>query len=261
MFHLTKNDKISRSLCGLSLPLKTIKIYPVKMRQVLEVGETQYSIFLALLINPKKLIESLEVEVNEVEQRKLEVSDYDLLAAIIQTQPGLKQQVIKALNFFLPEYEIKYNDSHRLLEIVQEEENILLDNEVYNELIDILKLQNFVKEQKQEEEEDEGQPANAKAAQLLARRKKLKQDLKQAKEKTTEPLTFADYISIVMGKGHILDANIILNMTVYSFFDYIERIILIENYHVGIQQLLGGADPAQVELKHWLCSLKEPKGD
>jgi len=249
MLLLTDTDQKARCLCGLPLFIGEIEIFPVTVREVIEMGENKYNSYLTILIMPNKIFQGLLEGVSDVNKEAIEqISNFDILTSFCGNHVGLQEDILEAFHFFIKK-DIVYDKKKRLFSIV--EDDIDIDNDFYDNFIKIIKLQTYLFKA----DEDAEKPANKKAQEMIEQKKKLKEQVAKLKKRDNEPLSMSDYISIIIAKSYEIDVKKCLDMTVYGFFDYIERQALIDNYDVGIKQILAGEKPEKVNLKHWLSKL------
>ena len=116
-----------------------------------------------------------------------------------------------------------------------------------------LKFQSIVKERNgiSKLNEDIDNPANAKAAALLARKKALKKKIDKAKDQDTNDITLADLISI-LASGMKMPISVICQYDMYQFNDQFNRLRIFKDYEVNVQALLAGADSNSIHLQHWI---------
>ena len=248
---LTDSDKRARCLCGMPLNLKEILIYPIKVRQVVEIGEKQYSYYLSLITNFKKLFETIIDESDDQNKMKelKNAEDFDFLIVVLSFNDDFRELFCKAMSFFLEGREVQFDKT--IGEFTIEGYEMTIKEEEYMELMNIIKMQNYLLKKPENEEK----PSNKKAKELLEKRAKIKAKLEKAKAKDGQALNFVDYISVVNSKSLNMSIDKCLNMTVYAFFDYLERLALIDSYDTGVKQIMAGAKPNEVQLKHWLSKL------
>ena len=108
--------------------------------------------------------------------------------------------------------------------------------------------------------EDIDNPANAKAAALLARKKALKKKLDKAKDQDTSGITLADLISI-LASGMKLPIPVICQYDMYQFNDQFNRLRIFKDYDVNVQALLAGADSNSIHLQHWMSKINTDESD
>lgn len=253
MLQLTNADKRIKSLCGLPIAMDNFQIFPLKIRDVVNIGESVYNYYLSLVTMIKKVLKSERSFFNIEGLENL--TDFQIIYTLSSIQPQFKVELEKAIEFFLnSNYSVSFYQPTMSFLIKEEEEIIYLLNEKnYQDFIENIKLQNYLIQLEKEKDN----PADEETKRLLEKRKKTREMIKEVKRKnhSNEPLTLADYISIIASKTNVITIPNILDMTVYAFYDFLERLALLDNYEVSLKQILAGADPKKVEIKHWLSKL------
>ena len=252
MLPLTNEDKKARSLCGLSIPVNGVDIYPITIKDVLLVGEDLYQYYLAIVVMFKKILVN---RTNLTNEEVMDVKDLDLILYVSANYDSLKKEIEEAITFFLSLNcfaEINLGEAKISIYSVDNKEKAIGEFDVssYEDFISAIKHQNYLNK---DEEEDE-KPADEATRKLLEQRQQTRKMVAKAKGDEGELLSLADYISIVNGKTQKVDSNF-LNVTVYSFYNYLERLMLIENYESAFRQILAGADPKKIKFKNWATKI------
>lgn len=252
MLKLTNNDKISRTICGMPLFVNNIEIYPTKVLDILDIGEQMYGIYITVVTDPRKILANIGKNIKS-ETEIENIDNFNLILILSHFDQEFKRLLINALEFFLKKYKVDFNYISQTIDIYDGENKIYSFNkENYDEFIDIIKLQNYMKKTEEKEEA----PANKRAKELLEKKKKTEEQIKRVKGTNEgDNLNFYDYLTIIGAKSSVVDFNIVKDMTVYSFYEHVQRLVAIDQYDIGVKQLLAGAKPKDVELKHWLSKL------
>ncbi len=249
MFNLTNADKMARSLCGLPLFLNDLEIYPVIVKEIVEIGDSKYNYYLMVTTGIHDIMESTIDDQESIKKELLKKSDFEICLVLCIIYPEFEKQLCEAIEFFIKKNVI-FNKELEQFEIYDGDKILqIINKDNYEQLVQIIKFQNYLNKH------EEPVPANKRARELQEKKKKAQEQINRLKQKDHKPLTIADYISIVNSKNNNIDIKKCLNMTIYCLYDYLERLALIDNYNVGIKQLLAGAKPNQVNLKHWLSQL------
>lgn len=251
MFPLTDEDKKARTLCGLPIPIENVQIYPLTVKDVVLVGEQYYQYQLGLLTMLKKIV---EIRSNLTDDDLEEIDDFALIFYITSTYPMFKDEIKSAMEFFLKgayiveinnvDYSICIYDSSDSTQLVGK-----LKEQEYNEFIAIIRHQNYL-----DKKDDDERPADDAARELMEQRRRAREMVAKAKGQKGENLSLADYLSIASGKS-LKNNHHFLETTIYSFYNYLERLMVIENYEVSLQQILAGADSKRIKLEHWAKKL------
>ncbi len=248
MLNLTKQDKQVKCLCGFPLYIDKIGMKPITIRKIVELGESKYNFSLMLVISLRSAFEMIaqDIDLNKLK----EITDFELILILSSIHIDFCNQISESIEYFI-DYKVKFNKQNDCFDVYDNDEIIgNLNKENYEQFVNIIKLQNY------HDKLPESKPMSKKDAELLKKRDELREKVKKIKGQTDgEQLTYTDYISILLAKSAEMNVEKCLNMTVFAFFTYLERLAMIDSYDVGIQQLMAGAKPNQVNLKHWLSSL------
>lgn len=251
---LTNDDKISRTICGLPLNFNDIVIHPLRVKNMLDVGERLYSVYLTVIISPHKVLDSLEIKDKESLNNMEKLSSFELIMLLCRMSKEFEQTILKALHFFLSSYSVKTQWSQQCVIICDGEiEKEKLNKKNYDDFIDIIKLQNYVEYQ----DVEPTKKLSKKAKELLAKKRRAEEQVRKIKgnKSSNGQVSFNDYLTAISVKSHIVDFNVIANMTLYAFYHHMQTLLSVESYDLGVQQLLAGAKPKDVNLKHWLSKL------
>ena len=251
MSPLTNHDKRLYCLCGLPLEIDGIKIPPITIKRIVEKGESLYNTYLMFVVALKEAFKHIAKEIDTEELDK--ISDFDLIILLSELHLDFCHQISEAINFFINE-KVVFNKTNKAFFVYDKDDNKIgqLDETNYSDFINIIKLQNNC----QDAIDKQPEPTNAKIKAALKQREEARAKLRKAKNQSEENLTYFDYISILTSKSLEMDIEKCLNMTAFAFFNYMERLLMIDSYEIGIQQLMAGAKPNQVNLKHWFGSLQ-----
>lgn len=231
-------------LAGLPFEIHNVgELKPITLKQIANIGEKQYQQYLNILCFD---IDDLEFE-KEVPK---DITTYDILISNCVYSVEFKNKVISALSFFFDE-EVQFIDKHYIFYLgkFQEERFIYRDN--FNEIKEVLAIQNSIHKRK-----SDYNPANSKAQEIAERLKKAKEKINKLKAKNEEELSLSDLISAFAFYNHSVDITKVWNFTIYQFNDQFKRMQLVEKYDLDVQQILQGADPNKVKIKHFISKLE-----
>lgn len=219
-------------------------IYPFTIRTIKDIGgEKEFNSYLNVLTMGKELIKRTFGESNELDG----LSDFEIIYLFISMDINYKNIVTKALRTILKK-DIIATDYGFLVE------DKVINNSNFDELVHIVKVQNCLKKLSNETEEN---PANDKARELLEKRKKARERLNKLKnnESDGEPLALDDLVSILCANGNGINIFNVWDLSFYAFNDQFNRMKMFDDYQVSVQSLLAGADPNEIELKHWMSKI------
>lgn len=231
-----------RLLKGEPIPLGRIGyIYLPSLGEITEIG---YENFLKYMNT---------FTMNESTIEKAEMSYYSFLVEGSKINDDLKELASKSMSFFLRK-EVKYSKAINAFYVLednneeQKKKTILIDEDSFNFLKKIVKLQVDI----EGEDVTEDNPANEKAKELLRKKREAKEKVARAKQKHdhSEPLDLADLVSILSVNSNI---NIlqVWDLNLYVFYNQFRRLQLLDEYETSLKALFAGAKSDKVDLKDW----------
>jgi len=231
-----------RLLKGDPIPLGRIGyIYLPSLGEITEIGYSNFLRYINTFAMNQKIIE------------KEGVTYYSFLVEGSKISDDLKELAKESMSFFLNE-EVRYSKSINafyVLKYDEEEETkktVLIDEESFNFLKQIVSLQIDIEEGDAQEEK----PADEKAKELLKKKREAKEKIAKAKQKQdiTGNLDLADLVSILSTSSNM---NIleVWRLTLYMFYNQFKRIQLLDEYETSLKALFAGAKSDKVDLKDW----------
>lgn len=220
-------------------------VYPFTIRSIKDIGgESEFNSYLNVLTMGNELAKRAFGETGDIK----ELSDFQIIYLLCSMDINYKDVVIKALSTLLKK-QVTITDYGFLAE------DKIINDSNYDELVYILKVQNCLIKASNKLEEN---PANDKAKELLEKRKKARERLNRAKnnESDGEPLTLDDLVSILCSNGNGVNIFNVWDLSFYAFNDQFSRMKMFDDYQISVQSLLAGADPNEIELKHWMSKIE-----
>lgn len=219
-----------------------VPVYPVSLREIAKVGYQYYSRMIGFLCITKEKIQDSFGEEYDIDpimfllsaSQNEEFKD-DLIA------------IFKLVCRCIPEFDVENKCIH-----IGESS---IDEDTLRSFRDIVRARNGLNETSEEEDEN---PANERARQLLELRRKLRKKVKDRKieQKGEEGgLSMADLVSILAAGLHLTTFEV-MEYDLYQFNDQFHRLKIFDDYQVSIQSLLHGAKKEDVNLKHWLSKIE-----
>lgn len=246
MYETFQNDKELIYITGKPVYLDGVPIHPITINDITDVG---YSHYLTLL-------HFICADINDfIDNSEGKYTNEDLFVFMLHSylnNEKAKHVLLDALSMICKTDNIAYDDKH---------ECFLIDGGTLN-YNNFLMFQSIVKERNgiSKLNEDIDNPANAKAAALLARKKALKKKIDKAKDQDTSGITLADLISI-LASGMKLPISVICEYDMYQFNDQFNRLRIFKDYDVNVQALLAGADSNSIHLQHWISKGNSDESD
>lgn len=239
-------DKELIYITGKPVYLDGVPIYPITINDIVDIG---YSHYLSLL-------HFICADINDfIDNSEGKYSNEDLFIFMLNAylnNEGAKNALLDALRMICKTDNIMYDDELECFRI----DNGLLTYQNFEMFQAIVKERNGISKLN----EDMDNPANAKAAALLARKKALKKKIDKAKNQDTSGIGLADLISI-LASGMKLPIPVICQYDMYQFNDQFNRLRIFKDYDVNVQALLAGADANSIHLQHWMSKVNADESD
>jgi len=234
-----KIDDELRLLKGSSFFVDEIEIKPFTIGEIVEIGYGEYLKYLNIFI--------FEVRdfILELPEEYKEINIFDLL--LNSGQKELLEVFLNGIDFFIKPKQMDVNMSNN--EIIIDNKKINRNN--WDDIRKIIKIQNCVKKNK----EEEYNPANEEARKIIERIKALKKEHPQK-----ELITLSSIISGVAYKSNNINILNIWNLTIYQLYDALDRLSLIDNYQFTLSGIYAGTvDSKNINMKdiNWIKILNK----
>ena len=212
------------------------------------IGEKKYENWLQMLSIETDVLKNL---LNIDEGQEFTTFDF-IIANCLMGDGSFLEDTIEALSFIFKK-EVVFIEEKACFVIGDRDDNNIISKENYELFRMILRLTNSI-DKKEDVVEN---PSNAKAAEILKKRKEARKKLKEAKanQGNSDPLTWGDLVSILCANGNGITLENVWNMSVYSFNKQFVRMQMLEEYDISIRSLLAGAKKEDIELKHWMSAI------
>lgn len=211
------------------------KIHPLTLGEIAEIGTLKYNQILSVItFKPAEDV--------VFEGHKLTPLEVAIIYCFQQNE--FKELFLCGLNKLFKESVSLHGDGFFYLGKLEEQR--FVDNAVFDQIIAIVKKQNFLKEA---EEEKDFKPLNDKARELQEKLKAIKSKLKQ--QNSDEGLSICDLISIVSAYTPNINLLSVWDLTIFQLYNLYLRLIMKDTYETNFGVYLQGADPGNLDLKHW----------
>ena len=229
-------------LAGLPIEINKIgELYPLTLKEMANIGETQYNKYLSALCF------EIEDVLSEDDLEGVEgVTTYDILMANCLSNEDYRKLIIEAMSVFFKE-DINFhryskdNVNYAFFCLGELEEEKIINRDSFEEIKIILQQQNNIQKSKKEEYN----PANDKARQLIEKMKKDRQN-------APKPKQFVDLHSIISGvawKGGV-GIGSIWDVTIYQLYDAYYRLNIVDTYDKTLNGIYSGTvDAKQTDFK------------
>lgn len=205
-------------LVGKPIDIGICKINPLKIDEIVEIGERQYNEYLNILLFDVDLLDIPKEQLIEMNIDRF--TTYHFLLLQSYNDENFKNFVINALELFLKE-KVFFCEENLLFYLLDDNGLKYIDLNIYELIRKILIKQNYLKELEEEEELIFGNEMARRWYLDLKRKEKT-----QPKQKTDVDLQ--SIISSVMWKSH-KSIDEILKMTIYQLYDGYFRLSIIDN--------------------------------
>ncbi|UGO46276.1 hypothetical protein PQE74_gp193 [Bacillus phage vB_BanS_Chewbecca] len=265
-------------LGGQGIKVDNLQLTPYTLAQVRDFGYTKYMQNLQWVLPS---VEDFIASTTDIEKKMILMSERNSLksfdffsklggaeltqvmlmsmAMIFQNKDirYLEDQGIVVFDFFKLGIFYRDEDGHfqinsEKLDSIPEEEFKVIHRDNFDEIIEVVKLQNGLTKVKVEEENPVDEETRALMEQMKKNREKVNQ-MKQNGQDDGEGIDLADIISAVSSKSNTINKFNIWDLTLYQLYDEYARLELIDNYDFSVKAIMAGAE--KVDLKHWSSKL------
>jgi hypothetical protein len=229
---MNNDDLELKLLAGVPIETEVGKLHPLKLSEIMEIGEKQYNAYLgSIIISPKQL---------DIKDKS--VKSFHLALGGCIENALFRKNFMQGLSIFF-KTDVKLHTSGYFL--VGDK---ILNQDNFDEIQTIIKKQNFISEVKDEFEkykisDDED------TKRILEMRKKIKEKIK--KENRDNGLNLHDVISIVA--SYVPNVNLfnVWDLTVYQLYTLYSRLMMKANYESNFAIYLQGEDPSKLGTPYW----------
>jgi hypothetical protein len=226
-------------------------VYPLKLKEIAEIGEEIYNSFVKVFVINKSLInEPNFIPLSDYEKKECyKYNDLDFILFLCKKDINLSYLFINSLSLFL-QSEISVASDTGVV-IKNDNIHITLTDEIYKEIKKIICNQNFI----HNVEESSFNPANEKAKALLDKMKKAKERIQ--KQNKNEGLSLKTIISLVATYSNDINIFSIWDLTVNQLYESYLRIALWDDYHNKHILIPHASDIESLDMKHWAIDINK----
>lgn len=167
------------------------------------------------------------------------ISNFQIFMKIVmdKAEKGRKQNVLDTLFILFPKYKVTILPRSLLFNI--DNENIIIDENNFSSLQEVLRQISCLNGSKG----DQFNPGNAAAAEIARKLERGRQRVAAQKQGAgNNASVFSQYLSI-LSVGLHMSLQDLSNLTVYQFYDLIDRYTLYINWDLDLRQRLAGGTP------------------
>lgn len=275
-FHEMKEIDLKLSLLsGSGIKLESLEIIPYTLREIKDFGYTNYiknlqwvsltiDDFIGSILDLEKRI-FLEEQKNALKTfdfyiklggKEMQEKLLSVLKMIFKTDDiRVLNDSVVAIDFVKLGVLVQNDDGN--FEVDENKLNSLKENEVklvhrdnFDDIIKIVKLQNYLEDLRSSKEET---PADEEARRLLEHMQKMQEKVEEKKRQQQDDdeddIDISDIVSAVSSKSNSINKLNIWDLTLYQIYDEYARLELIDSYDFGIKAMMAGVK--KVDLKHW----------
>ena len=235
---IIENDLNLKLLAGMSIFIENLGILtPLKLRDIIALGELNYNELLSVLLIDKSNIDGLNNQ---------DINNLELLMVYSYQNQDFREKTLKALKLFLNKGFFMNNEGFFYCD------DLIINNDSFNYFQYVLKCANHIEIKKKE---DEIIPGNERARKFMEKLKLSKQNIKKP-----EIINLHSIISGVAWKSNNTNIINIFDLTIYQLYDAYHRLENIDNYHYTLSGLYAGTvDGKNINLSNitWSKILKK----
>jgi len=235
---IIENDLNLKLLAGMSIFIENLGILtPLKLRDIITLGELNYNELLSVLLIDKSNIDGLNNQ---------DINNLELLMVYSYQNQDFREKTLKALKLFLNKEFFMNNEGFFYCD------DLIINNDSFNYFQYVLKCANHIEIKKKE---DEIIPGNERARKFMEKLKLSKQNIKKP-----EIINLHSIISGVAWKSNNTNIINIFDLTIYQLYDAYHRLENIDNYHYTLSGLYAGTvDGKNINLSNitWSKILKK----
>lgn len=211
-------------LSGYSIETEVGDMYQPKIKDIIDIDESQYNQFIGLLLYDTDVMESRKEIMESFELTDITTLEFLVIQSF--TNAEVKDIITNALEFFFKQ-PISLSSKYGVFHIGNIEDMKIINTKNYKYIKDVLIKMNYLKELEEEEEIDF---ANEMAREWYMNIKKMEQNQPKPKPQ----VNLHSIISAMMWRTN-KSIDEILNMTVYQLYDGYHRLFLIDDC-LGVKQ-------------------------
>lgn len=263
---------------GKSIVVEGIEIKPFTLDEIVEIGYSEYIqkiqwISLSIDDFVEAVVEEDKREVLMSERHNLKTLDFytklggqEMLEGMINSLSMIfRTKDIRVLEDGVIAFDFEkmgifsedeFGDmilSEEKLDEIEEGELKLIHRDNFDEIIDVIKLQNFLKKTDEVKEEEYADEATRKLMEQMKKNQQRVDNIKKNQNDNDDPIDLYDIISSVSSKSYSINELNIWQLTLYQLYEKYSRLEVIESYDFSLKAMMAGAK--DVDLKHWSSKL------
>lgn len=261
----TEEDLRLSLLAGATVKFGNLYIEPYSLEEVIKIGYTKYFKALQLVMLDINDFDEVLKKVFTLQQRAVlqETGTYSPFHLYLNfCGEEFRKYLIDGLRIIFKTDKIFAYENKSFISIYEEvdpenidlENDLIINDENFESIIRIAKLQNYLDIDLGNVVEENGNPADEETRMLLETQRKMKAKLKRLKSKKKngegeEGFDFSSLVSALTTKSLHINKTNVWGMTIYQIYDEFNRLIMVDDYATNIKALLAGAK--DIDIKHW----------
>lgn len=236
-------------LAGQEIEIDGVPIKPRKLGDIARIGYNHYQQSINLLtIDLDSMISSIDnfefQALMKANKHQYKVFDLYMMSSEMQS-------------LVVDGFKLVFDSENILLDKTEfEGDRIIVDNKYiisrdnFDDIINVIKMQNSPELSKSKEGEDEYKPSNELARSIAEKIKKGKKIVKESKaiEDDSKGITITDVISAVTAMSNSINKINVWEYTIYQLYEEFSRLNAIDNYRLQVQASMWSSE---VEVEHW----------
>ena len=224
-------------MTGIDLPIPELEtvIHQPTIKEISYIGEQDFFIGIQLLSINKELYVQDEKLLNNV-------TNFDIFMAIMNEKQVAekKMAVEQVFTLLFPQSKIIFTPRSMVLN--QNEKDIIINEENFEALQRIVKMQFCLKGSGQEQFNPSGEKAREIAKKLMKARQRVAEQAMSGENGSSHSM-FTQYLSIITVGFSSTSLREACNLTMYQLYDLIERYTLYLNWKLDLKTRLAGGKP------------------
>jgi hypothetical protein len=251
-------DIQGKTLANLPYEIDNIFIFPLSLKEIMQVSEKKYYYYLKILTITAKDLLNISDELDEKEIETIQkLNNFDTLMINFCTNTIFQKNILEAFSLFLCKDKEKahfISDGKEMYFYIGEKKNNkIINRKNFDDIVKVIKIQNSI-----EYDEKKYNPTNKNVGKFIKRLNKLKKKTEEIKAKNGNSFELLDLVSILASKGNGLNIINIWDLNMYMFKDQLTRLQLNENYSIQKYLLGNSFAGASIDLKNntYFCKIK-----
>lgn len=236
-------------LKGMPIEVESFKVYPLTLEEIVNMGEDKYNLYLQSLMITKSNIDKEFIN-QELYDEFLKMDDFEFLLILMLQNEEIHNIILTSLSLFLKE-NVNFDVENGLF-VQREYDSFIISNDIYNQIKETICLQNYINKDVKKEEE-EFNPYDDKARELIEKRNKFKKMLQE--RNAEDGLNLSDIVSIVASHSPTINFLNVWDLTIYHLYTIYVRMAMKDQYETQIYLLPHSSDNKSSEFKHWMSKI------